>query len=273
MTSKANFSVAAVQMASETGESALNKNLEKAHGFLKEAAQQGARLIVLPEAFNYGYQLEPELLKQVTPADGTTDFLKTFAQDHQVYLSAGILERENDQIFNRSITVAPSGAVKKYTKVHLFASAPTWEDKVFVGGKTRQTMTTELGQLGFLICYDLRFPEIARALALEGSNIFVISSAWGYARGEHFEALAKARAIENQVFLISADQVGQTREGLRFAGRSSIIDPLGNLLARADSEQETVLVAEIKPEVQAQAKEFMNCFAHRIPEAYTMKDL
>lgn len=273
MSAKANFFAAAVQMTSETGPAALANNIEKAQSLLKEGVQAGARLLVLPEAFNYGYQLNVDTMSEIPENDSTLEFLKKFAQENDVYLSAGILEKENTKIFNRTVTFSPQGEMKKYTKVHLFSSAPTWENKVFTAGQSRQTMESELGQFGFLICYDLRFPEIARALALEGSELFLVSSAWGHARGEHFEALIKARAIENQVFIVSADQVGQNQEGLKFAGRSAIVDPLGNFLAKANSEEETVLIAEIRPQIRIDAKSFMDCFGHRIPQAYIMKDI
>ena len=123
--------------------------------------------------------------------------------------------------------------VAKYRKTHLFAPAPVEEDKFCAPG--HELISVELGPLkfGLTICYDLRFPEIYRALALDhGANVFVISSAWPFPRVEHLRVLATARAIENQSYVILANRVGRD-EGAPFCGTSAVIDPYGVVVAAA----------------------------------------
>ncbi len=256
-------------MRCHTGPDALKKNHAKAFSLLSEAVKQKAKLVVLPEAFNYGYELKQEALDLIPKDSESLPLLQSFAQDYGIYLFAGVLEREGDLIYNRLYAINPKGLILGYyTKIHLFCSAPTWENKSFTAGDTPAIVQTEYGPMGLMICYDLRFPELARNYALKGCEIIVMASAWGKARQEHFKTLTRARTIENQIFMISSDQVGEAESKLQFAGASGIFDPLGQALIQNDDGEDVVLVAEINQSVLLKTREFMDCFSHRVTKAY-----
>ncbi|MFN3453657.1 MAG: nitrilase-related carbon-nitrogen hydrolase, partial [Pseudobdellovibrio sp.] len=266
------FCVAALQMKCAIGENSLSQNLSKAEKMMDEARLQGAKLIVLPEAFNYGYNLNKNELLESVENEVTHRFLKNYSQKHNLTILAGVLEKEADLIFNKTLVYEQGVLKAQYKKIHLFKMAGLSEADVFAEGDKAVIFNSEFGRLGFLICYDLRFPELARALALEGGQMLVVSSAWGYARREHFKILKKSRAIENQVFIISADQVGECAErSLRFAGSSMILDPLGQVLVEADDLEEKVVLAEIDLNQIQNVKANMDCFNHRRPEVYNLK--
>ena len=132
----------------------------------------------------------------------------------------------------------------KYRKTHLFAPAPIEEDKCFTPGDALTSFDFGPLRFGLTICYDLRFPEIYRALAVdEGANVFAISSAWPFPRVEHQRVLATARAIENQSYVILANRVGKD-DGVPFCGSSAVIDPYGVVVAAASADREELIVAE-----------------------------
>jgi omega-amidase len=123
-------------------------------------------------------------------------------------------------------------------------------------------------RLGLSICYDLRFPEVYRTLAVKDRvNVFIISSAWPFPRVEHFRVLALARAIENQTYVIAANRVGKD-DGVSFCGTSVIIDPYGVTIAAASADREELLLAEISQEVIQSVRNRMTIFAHRRPDLY-----
>lgn len=265
------FKVAVVQMRAEIGAGAFESNLAKALHLMGQAVAAGASLIVLPETFDFGYDLEGLKTNRPRKSQCASYALENFSRAHGVHMAAGVVEEEGAQIWNRSALFGPEGRIGAYEKIHLFSSVPTHEDNTFARGTTRFIRETKVGRIGLLICYDLRFPEISRALAVDGADILAVSSAWPLQRREAFVTLAKARAIENQAFLVSANQVGSNGAGLQFAGSSMIVDPLGQVLAQADEKEETVLVAQIELAQIGHVRSFMNCFGHRVPQAYTSK--
>lgn len=262
------YKAAAIQFQCVTGKNAWKHNTEKALHYLHQAVQQDAKLIVLPEGFDYGYNLDRTELTEIQESSSTVALLQSFARDHQVTIAAGIFEREATRFYNRSVIINELGVVAKYTKIHLFKSAPMWENQTFCDGAERVMVRLKIDSVGLLICYDLRFPELARSLVLDGATTLLLSSAWPLARKEHMEALAKVRAIENQVFLISANQVGKNAKSLEFAGSSAIYDPLGNILAQAPQDREAIITAEINPNKIFEVRNFMNCLGHRMPKTY-----
>lgn len=156
----------------------------------------------------------------------------------------------------------------RYRKTHLFRPPPIAEDRCFTPGD--QLSDFRLGNFcfGLSICYDLRFPEIYRQLAVARQvNVFVISSAWPFPRIEHFRILARARAIENQSYVIAANRVG-TDDGVTFCGSSAIIDPSGVTLAAASSDEEELIQADLSIEALAEVRRRMDVFADRRPDIY-----
>jgi predicted amidohydrolase len=239
------LNVAVVQMSSEPCE--IQSNLEKVLSYLHQAAQQNAQLILFPECVLTGYDLTQEEAEAValSPSDDTIQRLHRACSDLGVILQVGTLERADDgRLYNSAFLIGPEGLFNSYKKTHL----PVLGLDRFVapGALSPAVIQTPLGRLGSLICYDLRFPEPSRLLALDGTQIMLVSTAWPQAASLYADFLAQARAAENRVFLMAANRCGQERSA-NFLGRSLIIDPEGNVLQEADSNAPEILLAEIEP--------------------------
>ena len=190
-----------------------------------------ADLIVLPELFAHCRNF-----KEGEPIPGrTTDIFAQLARKTGSYILMGsILEvDDHNQKFNTSVLIDRRGRIlARYRKIHLF-SYHSKEKRSLVAGKDIVTIPTELGIIGFSICYDLRFPELYRALVKKGAEIIVCPAAWPYPRLDHWTTLNRARAIETQCYFVGCNQVGAPTPTTTLAGCSMITDPLGEVIASA----------------------------------------
>jgi len=233
--------VAALQMAVVEGEK--NRTIDKAVENIRRA--RGADLVILPEIWNVGFMSFDRYLSEAEDRNGPTlTTLRTLAKEVNVYLHTGsFVEKDTDKYFNSSYLISPDGdLVCNYRKLHLFGFNSK-EREILSRGDHVVVAKTPLGNFGMATCYDLRFPELFRRMVDQGAEVFLVTSAWPYPRLEHWIILNRARAIENQCFLISANSVGLNM-GTRFVGHSMIIDPWGVVLGSAGDE-ETILRAEI----------------------------
>lgn len=264
---KNNFILAAAQIHCIPGEREVN--WQKAEFFIEQAARLGAEIVVLPECCDLGYDLP--LLKSnpdlVIPGE-SSHFFTSLAKKHSVSIVAGIVERDARNFYNTAFCVDPTGNAHSYRKSHLFCTPPILENEIFTGGDGGKVLNWSQGKVAPLICYDLRFPEMARKLALAGAEVFAVPSAWPLARVDTLRVLCRARAIENQCFLVSANQVGRHSNGLQFAGASMIISADGAILAEADITSEKVIMAEVKEETLVKFREHIPVYQHRRPELY-----
>lgn len=234
------LAVGTVQLRSVRGR--VRENLKEAGRLLERCAAQGAELVVLPELFATGYFWDEELHKLITQSfSETVGWLKERAAKHGMVIIAGVGEPVADGFYDSAILTRPSGEVEIYRKTHLFRDEVKYfqaGDRLLVAG----TGETEL-KVGLLICVEVGFPEPARALALEGAELIVIPMAFGAARGPTiYETATRARALENNLFLITANQVGCSGE-FDFYGHSRVVSPLGEVLL--DLEEEGCGVAEL----------------------------
>jgi predicted amidohydrolase len=237
--------VAVVQMSSEPCK--IQTNLEQVLSHLHLAARQNAELILFPECVLTGYDLSQEEAEAVavSPSDDTVQRLHHACAHLGVILQIGTLERADDgRLYNSAFLIGPEGLFNSYRKTHL----PVLGLDRFVtpGALPPAVVQTPLGRLGSLICYDLRFPEAGRLLALGGTQVVLVSTAWPRAASLYADFLAQARAAENRVFLMAANRCGQERSA-NFLGRSLIIDPEGKVLKEADGDEPGILLAEIEP--------------------------
>lgn len=237
---------------------------------MREAAARGAQLVVLPEkwpALGSG-----EVLRAAAqPLDGPAlSWARSIAAELGIDLVAGsISELARPRLRNTSVHIGPDGRDRAvYRKLHMF--------DVDVDGTSYRESDHEqpgdeivLGQaaggveLGMSICYDLRFPELYRALVVRGARVLVVPSAFTLATTrDHWELLVRARAVENQAFVIAANQVGEHAPGLRSGGRSMVVDPWGVVLAQA-SDAETVVVADLDLDAQRRIRREFPALAHR----------
>ncbi|MFJ9693067.1 carbon-nitrogen family hydrolase [Kitasatospora sp. NPDC101183] len=221
-------------------------------------AQQGADLVVLPELWPLGgfaYDLWPEGAETL---DGpTSDAMASAARAAGVWLHAGsIVERDPDgPIYNTSLVFAPDGElVHTYRKIHRFGF-DSGEAVVMGAGQEIVTAPTGFGTLGLATCYDLRFPELFRALLDAGAQLLVVPAAWPARRREHWTLLARARAVEEQAFVLACNTAG-THGGVEQAGYSLVVDPWGRVLAEAGAGEEVVTVDFDPAEVGRAREEF-----------------
>jgi deaminated glutathione amidase len=242
-------------------------------GLLEEAVTEGVDLVALPEV--WPLQGSATLIREAAePIPGPrTDRIAEFAARHHVWLHGGsVLERDGERIFNTSVLFDRSGElVATYRKIHLFdadppGAVPSRESSVFSAGDQVVTAETEFGRVGLSICYDLRFPELYRALAVQGATIMFVPAAFRFETGvDHWEPLLRARAIEDQVYVVAAAQWGTWgppgRERRNF-GHSLVADPWGNLVAQAPDEV-GVTFAELDLARVEQVRQILPSLRHR----------
>ncbi|MCA9988568.1 MAG: carbon-nitrogen hydrolase family protein [Anaerolineales bacterium] len=269
-----NFRIAAVQMNTQGDK---DINLAKADRLINEAASLGAQMVGLPEMFNI-LGAEDYLTDGAEEIPGrTSDFLAAKARQHGMYIHGGSmpeLMKAEGKVGNTTLVFAPEGnIISKYRKIHLFdidvkGQTTIKESDKFVDGDRMVTFETEHGNFGLTICYDIRFPELYRALTLNGAQVIFHPAAFTlYTGKDHWETLIRARAIENQVYMVSPAQIGTHGNGNKCFGSTMIVDPWGTVLARAP-ERECVIVADIDYAAQAKVREQLPSLQHRRPDVY-----
>jgi predicted amidohydrolase len=265
---------AAVQLNSNADPAA---NLARADRLTRAAAGDGAKLIVLPEKWT-AIGSDEQLRAAAETLEGPAiSWARAIARELQIELVAGsILERlaGADKLANTSVHVDGQGELKAvYRKLHMFdvevAGRSYRESDVEEPGEEIVTSETADGvQLGLSICYDLRFPELYRILAVRGARVLVVPAAFTLATTrDHWETLLRARAIEDQAFVVAANQVGSHPGGHRSGGRSMIVDPWGVVLAQAP-DREGHVIAELDLERQLQVRAQLPSLANRRPAVY-----
>jgi len=259
--------IAAAQISCALGDVAAN--LRKIRDFSARAREGGAELVVFPEVADTGYSMPVIAACATTWTEGAVPELQKIAKDLSIAIIGGVSERAGDSIYNSQVFVDASGEiVGSYRKTHLFTGTPIGEDECFVPGNELKSFPFGGFRLGLSVCYDLRFPELFRTLAIvQKVNVFILSSAWPFPRIGHFRTLVSARAIENQSYMISSNRVGLD-EGVTCCGSSAIIDPYGVILASASTDQEELILAEVSEEVIASVRNKMAVFAQRRPDVY-----
>jgi omega-amidase len=261
--------IAAAQMSCVLGD--FNANLRKIRDFAALAKKSGAELIVFPEMVDTGYSM-PMIQKHAKKwSDGAVPELQRIAKEISIAFVAGISDRDDASIFNAQVLVSARGEIlAKYRKTHLVTAAPLDERVCLSPGNEFVSCEIDKFNIGLSICYDLRFPEMARTLVVDrGANVIVNSSAWPVVRAEHLRILALARAVENQSYLVIANRVG-TDDGVTFCGSSVIVDPSGAILAAASPDREELIEAEISQRVVEDVRNRVTVFAHRRGELYKM---
>lgn len=245
--------VAVAQTQPRLGEN--ERNLEAGLARFDEAVAAGAELLVLPECAIPGYMFESldEAMPFAEEIPGpTTEALEEACRRLGAHVVCGLLEREADVLYNAAVLVGPDGLIGSYRKTHLpFLGV----DRFTTPGDELPVFDTPLGRIGLEICYDLRFPEVTRALALRGAEIVAHPTNFPMAAKVQTEVITLARAAENRIYLLTANRVGKERWG-EFCGWSQIVDPFGKRLAEADETEEKLLVADIDLE-KARDKDYV----------------
>ncbi|GLY70706.1 carbon-nitrogen family hydrolase [Amycolatopsis taiwanensis] len=231
--------IAMVQLASPAEETPAERRVRA--GKLVERAA-GADLVVLPELWAVGYFAFDDYERAAEPLDGPTVAAgRTWARRLGAHVHIGsLLERdEHGRLFNTAVLLAPDGSiVHTYRKVHVFGYASR-EAELLTPGDTLEVATTALGRIGATTCYDLRFPELWRALVDRGARTVVVPAAWPAARREHWRLFTSCRAVEEQLLVIAVNAVGQ-QGAVELGGTSRVVDPWGTVLAEAGTGEEVL---------------------------------
>jgi predicted amidohydrolase len=266
---------AAVQLNARADKAA---NLEKADRLVRRAAADGASLVVLPEKWTaLGTGDDLRAAAEGIGAGEASSWAAQTAQALGIELVAGSISERvegEDKLRNTSLHYGPDGELKAvYRKVHMFdvevgGVEYRESDNEDPGDEAVLTATADGVEIGLTVCYDLRFPELYRVLAVEGARILTVPAAFTLTTTrDHWEPLVRARAIENQAFVIAANQIGEHPPNHRSGGRSLIVDPWGIVLAAAP-DAECVITADVDLEAQAGIRRKLPSLANRRPTAY-----
>ena len=253
--------VAAIQFNIKLGE--VDANVAYVREALERVAAQGCKLAVLPEMWSTGYAYSR--LREL--AERTPEVLEELGRlswEHDMVIIGSLPEPNGDKLSNTAYVLDKGRLAGKYRKMHLFSMMG--EDQALIGGDSWLLAETSVGRIGVFICYDLRFPELARRLAVEGAEILVVPAEWPKPREEHWRALLKARAIENQLFLVAANCCG-VQGKLDFFGSSLIFGPKGETLAEGGYEN-AELIASLDFSEMDKWRQQIPCFNDRRPELY-----
>jgi len=260
--------VAAVQLNSTAD---IDRNLERARFWIERAARAGAELVALPENFAF-MRIEGSQNLAAAPLEGRLlSFLQSCARELNVVIAGGTLPElpPGEKLpYNTSVVVDRDGSVRGiYRKIHLFdidlPDARLRESDAVGAGGEIVLAKTSVGTLGLSICYDVRFPELYRELTSRGAKLLMVPSAFTVPTGtDHWEVLLRARAIENQCFVVASAQHGVHGPTRRSYGRSLIVDPWGLVLARA-ADGEGLAIADIDFDRQEEVRRNLPCLQHR----------
>lgn len=267
--------ITVIQMNSKDKKSV---NVNRAIHFIEQAAAEGTDVVSLPEYFNFlgDNDLHDENSESIPGA--TTNRLMELARKLGINIHAGsIIEKKVDgeKFYNTSVFINREGEiVGKYRKIHLFdveieGRVLAKESDSVKRGNEVTVLDTDIGKVGLSICYDLRFPELYRTMALQGAKVLFVPAAFTLYTGiHHWETLLRARAIENQCFVVASGQFGSyPPENRTNFGSSMIIDPWGIVIARA-SEKEGFVTATIDIDEITRVRQSIPCLEHRVTELY-----
>ncbi len=240
-------------------------NFRKAGDAVKEAAEMGAEIVLLPELWLSGFDLEHRQRYASPINEGWFIKMGELAVKHRIAVGGSLIEDNKGRYFNTFVLFRENGdLLGSYRKVHLFQMLQ--EDIYFEGGTEVKVVDSPWGRIGLTTCYDLRFPEIFRSCALRGAELILLVAEWPSRRIEHWKVLLQARAIENQCFIAAVNKVG-TSQGAKLGGNSAIINPMGEFLVLGGAEEETLL-AEINLDEVSRIRDWMPVFDDRRPDVY-----
>lgn len=212
---------------------------------VEEAVAAGARLCVLPELWSTSFlgQVDEATIRA---AEAAEQELRELSATHDLVLVGSAIEVAENRVFNTATVYERGKAVGSYRKIHLFS--PNLEHRLHGSGDRPRIVDTSLGRLGLLICYDLRFPELSRYYFQMGAEILVVPGQWPEARSQHWRTLLRARAIENEMFVVGCNRTGQepsqkNGEPMTFLGDGRIVDPTGEILASGSGEAGAVVAS------------------------------
>jgi predicted amidohydrolase len=257
------FTISLAQIDCRRGEPETNEAV--AETFIAEAARRGSDLILLPELWRSGFDLAHGHRHAAPLGTGPFAWLANLARSHGIWIAGSLLEAREGEIYNTATLHSAEGELAGvYRKVHLFGLME--EDRYLAAGNRTVLLDLDWGQTGLAICYDLRFPELFRRQAVEGATLILLPAQWPRRRVDAWRMLLRARAAENQLFMVGCNRVGASGE-TPFGGHSAIIDPWGNVIIEG-GESELLLTSTIDMDQVAKVRVHMPVFQDRRPDLY-----
>ncbi|MDI6687154.1 MAG: carbon-nitrogen family hydrolase [Desulfobacterales bacterium] len=262
MKNKQPFKAGVVQFDIRQGN--IESNLSSALKGIDQLKAQNAKIALLPEMWSCGFD-NKHLGKHSEKTDNIIDELILVASRYNMIIAGSLPKLSGDDIFNTMYLIdGDRGLINTYRKIHLFSR--THENKYFCAGNKAVVCETSVGAVGLMICYDLRFPELCRALALSGALLVLTSAQWPLERIAHWDILLRARAIENQIFMAAANRCG-IENNIEYGGRSLLVSPTGEILANAQ-DRECIISSEIDFAQLFEFRRKIPCLNERMPDAY-----
>ena len=237
----------------------------------KTVRKSHTHIVCLPELCTTGFDLiNYKTLAERIPEGSTTDLFRNLAQKHKVNIIASYIEESMGSYYNCAVIINDQGQlITKYRKIHLFPLKPMEESEFFTSGDNtdvKSIVNINGLQVGILICFDLRYPEISRRLVLEGVDCIIYLAEFPRPRDDVWTTLLRARAMENQIFVIGVNRVGTDPE-ISFFGKSIVIDPNGKTICSGSSKEE-ILKADLDLKLLNSAKKFIPTLSLRHPDQY-----
>lgn len=265
------FRIAMAQVGSTAHK---EENLEKARVYMRRAKEQGADIVVFPEVFMSHFGNDVDLRVSHADAEAVDGpfalQMSLLSRENGLWSVFGMRERapgESLRSYNTTLLVDARGqTVGAYRKTHLYDAFGAQESlRIAPGDDLFQPVETPFGRIGMFVCYELRFPEIAREQVARGAEVLIVPSGWvrGSMKEDHWETLVTARALENTVFVVAADQISDY-----YCGRSLVVDPMGVRMI-SGGEEEQLLVTDIDVSRIAAVRSKLPSYRHRRPELYT----
>lgn len=262
MKNKQPFKAGIVQFDVRPGD--IESNLSSALKWIDQLKAQNAKIALLPEMWSCGFD-NKRLGEHSEKTDNIIYKLTMIASRYNMIIAGSLPELSGNDIFNTMYLIdGDRGLINTYRKIHLFSRAH--EDKYFCAGNRAVVCETSVGPVGLLICYDLRFPELCRTLTLSGALLVLTSAQWPLERITHWDILLRARAIENQIFMVAANRCGM-ENNMEYGGRSLLVSPSGEILARAE-DRECIISSEIDLEQLFEYRRKIPCLDERMPDTY-----
>ncbi|NBI30557.1 carbon-nitrogen family hydrolase [Chengkuizengella marina] len=262
---KLNWNISCIQFDVKQG--LVEENMDKAKEMIGKAvsAPHKPDVILLPEMWNTSFTKSVSSLADAY-GEKTKQFILEMSKIHNVHIVAGsISEKINGEVHNISYVCNPDGEfIADYSKIHLFQLM--YEDRYYVGGNGIGVFELFGVKAGMVICYDIRFPELVRKLALEGVKVLFVPAQWPDVRLQHWRTLLMARAIENQMYVVACNRIGSS-ERENFPGHSMIINPWGEVITEAE-DKETILQTKIDLKLVQTVRDTIPVFEDRRPSLY-----
>jgi omega-amidase len=240
-------------------------NFEQVRAWTAEAKEHGSTLVIFPELWSTGYDLENWRKYAAKLGEGMFSQLSDLASEFKISIAGSVMEERDGKCYNTFVIYDAEGQQQAvYRKIHLFRLME--EEKWLAPGEESVTTESEWGRTGMAICYDLRFTELFRKYALAGSKVAILPAEWPSRRIKHWQLLLRARAIENQMYVIGVNRVGESK-GEIFGGSSAVIDPWGEAVVEGDNTP-ALLHAEIDLDLVDDVRKRIPIFEDRRPDVY-----